>query len=120
MRTLRHRLRRWAAVWLVVQAASLAAFVPRDCCKAHQPKRADVPACHKQAAATHADQRETCNLRARCEGPMAVLAAFLPTLAIVPDDVAVRPEPRSHSLAPSGSERLVRRLVPPDTPPPRA
>jgi hypothetical protein len=120
MRRLRLRLRHLAAVWLLVQATSLAAFVPRECCKAHLPNAPEVPACHKKAIATHANQSETCNLRARCEGPMAVLAAFLPTHGILPNPMALQPELPSRAVPLSSSERLIRRLSSPDTPPPRS
>jgi hypothetical protein len=120
MRLLRLRLRHWAALWLLVQATSLAAFVPRECCKAHRPSRQEAPACHKKAAATHSDQSETCNLRARCEGPMGVLAAFLPTHGIVPTPIALQPELQTRAVSIPDGERLIRRLVSPDTPPPRS
>jgi hypothetical protein len=122
MIALRRRLRQWAALWLVLQTASLAAFVPRDCCKAHRPDPHDLPACHKNTAATHSDQSQnpTCSMRATCQGPMAVLAAFLPTHGIIPDQIVVRPELQGRAIAITNRERLIRRLVSPDTPPPRS
>ena len=51
MRLLRLRLRHWAALWLLVQATSLAAFVPRECCKAHRPSRQEAPALPQEGGA---------------------------------------------------------------------
>jgi hypothetical protein len=120
MRALRHRLRHWAALWLVLQTASLAAFVPRDCCKAHRPDQRDIPACHKKAAAAHSEQTPTCSMRATCQGPMVVLTALLSNHGIVPDTILIRPELHARSVAIPDREHLVRRLISPDTPPPRS
>src|SRR5919112_4517457 len=54
MFSVRRRLRFWAAAWLVFQAASLSALVPRECCLAHQhtgiqEAADDAPACHDAA-----------------------------------------------------------------------
>ncbi len=119
MRALRQRLRHWAALWLVLQTTSLAAFVPRDCCKAHRPDLQDVPACHKKAAAAHTDQRQTCSMRATCQGPMVVLTALLSNQGVVPDTIAIQPEWLARPIAVGAPERLIRRLASPDTPPPR-
>ena len=57
MSSVRRRLRFWAAAWLVFQAASLSALVPRECCLAHQHKATpqaaneEMPACHETAQA---------------------------------------------------------------------
>ena len=47
MIALRRRLRRLVAAWLVFQAATLSAFVPKDCCAAHEP------AAYEQESACH-------------------------------------------------------------------
>ena len=56
MTLLRRHVRLWATAWLVLQAASLAAFVPRDCCAAHRP--AVMPqSCHDAAPQAHCPMR---------------------------------------------------------------
>ncbi len=120
MRALRLRLRHWVALWLVLQTTSLAAFVPRDCCKAHRPDRPETPACHKKTAAPHSTDTPTCSMRAACQGPMAVLASFLSTHGVVPDTVGIQPELPARIVETNLSERQIRRLNSPDTPPPRA
>jgi hypothetical protein len=59
---LRHRLRVFVAAWLVLQAASFSALVPRDCCSAHRPA---MKACHEPAAAPHCPVQAASN--ARCD-----------------------------------------------------
>lgn len=120
MRVLRLRLRHWAAVWLVLQTTSLAAFVPRDCCKAHRPDRPETPACHKKAAAAHSEETPRCSMRAACQGPMAVLASLLSNHGIVPDSIGLQPELLTRLSDASPSRHVIRRLASPDTPPPRA
>jgi hypothetical protein len=107
-------------LWLVLQTTSLAAFVPRDCCKAHHPDRQEAPTCHKKAATTHSDQSPTCGMRAACQGPMAVLASLLSNHGIVPDSIAIQPDLPHRAASTAQQERLIRRLSSPDTPPPRA
>jgi hypothetical protein len=110
------------ALWLVLQTTSLAAFVPRDCCKAHRPDPQETAACHKQAAATShsSDDGNTCSMRATCQGPMAMLASLLPNHGVVPDTIAIQSELPAHTLASSLRERLIRRRPSPETPPPRS
>jgi hypothetical protein len=120
MRALRRRLRHWVALWLVLQTTSLTAFVPRDCCKAHHPDRQEAPACHKKAATSHAEHRPTCSMRAECQGPMAVLAALLSNHGIVPEAISLQPELSATRATAGVREHPIRRLISPDSPPPRA
>ena len=55
--TLRRHVRLWALTWLVLQASTLAAFVPRDCCAAHRPA-AVKQSCHQKAASAHCPMRD--------------------------------------------------------------
>lgn len=122
MCALRLRLRHWVALWLVVQTTSLAALVPRDCCKAHRSDpqdRPDAPACHKKVAA-HTDNTPTCSMRTACQGPMAVLASLLSTHGIVPDAPALQPQLPTSFVGPVVIETPLRRINSPETPPPRA
>jgi hypothetical protein len=123
MRALRLRLRHWVALWLVLQTTSLAALVPRDCCKAHRPDprdRPDAPACHKNVATAHTDNTPKCNMRATCQGPMAILASLMPTHGIVPDAPALEPHLPTGFVGTVVIETPLRRINSPDTPPPRA
>ena len=56
MNILRRHVRLWATAWLVLQAASLSAFVPRDCCAAHRPAVAKQT-CHEVAPKAHCPMR---------------------------------------------------------------
>ena len=58
MRSLRARVRLWAVAWLLMQAATLSAFVPRDCCAAHRPTES-APSCHEAPKRTHCPMRAT-------------------------------------------------------------
>jgi len=51
MLPLRHHLRFWVTTWLVFQAVSVAALVPRDCCAGHSAPAAKEKSCHEDAAA---------------------------------------------------------------------
>lgn len=134
MTALRGRLRAIAFVWLTCQAASLAAFVPGECCKSHAAEAAAksaAEACHEAAPVApkegdacpmHGETKshDCCVISNACEGPghqLTTLFAFVgvleaPQSAVVPlDSIAAfipQPPPLLHSLAI------------PDAPPPRA
>ena len=57
MTVLRRHLRLWALTWLILQAGSLAAFVPRDCCAAHRPAAA-TKTCHETPPTAHCPMRD--------------------------------------------------------------
>jgi hypothetical protein len=140
----RGRLRIWAVAWLVFQAASLSALVPRECCRADQHAASSPkPGCHEQAPAVHhcdmpsakgarcpmhaiaesgpgEDAGVGCSLRGTCDGPAATFLALLANHGVLTDPFAVSPDlPRS--LVPlDAREILIGRLASPDSPPPRA
>ena len=143
MRSIRHSLRLWVAIWLVAQVASLSALVPRDCCPAHRPAVSTAkPSCHQQAAATRCPMRasagtpcpmhrgehnevadtsrDRCAMRSSCTGPMAALLAQLSNYGVLTDSFQVQPDRQASPAAPNRSEQLVTRLAPPEPPPPRA
>lgn len=144
MTALRRRLRLWVGAWLVVQAASLSVFVPRDCCAAHRADAAHpAPGHHDAAAGAHCPMPDAdgtpcpmhrgsaghdgheappapqCSMHGACDGPMSGLAVLLSPHAILPDVVAAFPPAAAAAFAPIGREHLVGRLTPPDPPPPR-
>lgn len=49
MGALRSRLRAWTLTWFILQAASLSAFVPADCCAGHRATATHD--CHEEVAA---------------------------------------------------------------------
>ena len=51
MLAVRHHLRVWVMTWLVFQAVSVAALVPRDCCAGHTVPAAKEKSCHENADA---------------------------------------------------------------------
>ena len=144
MSSLRRHLRLWVATWLVFQAVSLSALVPRDCCAAHRPAaRSKEHSCHKTAAATHcpmhADGRHAvpdapgrsrhapprnpatrCSMRGTCDGPMAALFALLSNYGVLTDSFAMSPDLHASPAALHTRENLISRLASPDPPPPRA
>ena len=131
MGPVRRHLRVLATAWLLLQAASLSAIVPRDCCAAHRGDAArGARNCHQPATVqpdSHAHHhtpppvdRESCALRGSCGGPMA---GFLAQLSL--QGVLGQPPQLSRPLVieayPAQTrEHLTSRLVPPDSPPPRA
>jgi hypothetical protein len=131
MARVREHLRVWAIAWLVFQAASLSALVPRDCCLAHKPEPVAKHGtnCHETAAAApmhrgdpqDADKSgKRCTLRGTCDGPMAALFALLSNHGVLPDSIAVSPDLLSNARPTPIRESLVSRLPVPDPPPPRA
>ncbi len=136
MASLRRRLRLVAVVWLAVQAASVSALVPRDCCATHQPKAAG---CHKRAAATYCPMRsadgtpcpmhrsspaeedpDACAMRGTCDGPMAALVRLLSHHAVLDDPLATLPDSVAGLAFIPSRENPIGRRTAPETPPPRA
>ena len=64
------------AAWLVLEAASLSAIVPRECCLTHSTSApASEQKCHEPVS-------ERCVMRASCDGPMAGLLTLIANLGI--------------------------------------
>lgn len=141
MTTIRRGLRLWVSAWLVVQAASMAALVPRECCAAHRAAAIEKPrSCHLPVAATqcpmraadgtpcpmhregHSDEHSTvrCTMRSTCSGPMAALLASLSHQGVLTARFLLLPDLQVTAAAPSPRESLISPLLPPDSPPPRA
>jgi hypothetical protein len=133
MTLFRRYLRLYATAWLVFQAASFSTLVPRDCCAAHRPTPAKAKAgCHEAAPVAHhgspathhaaADDGsgDTCTMRGACDGPMAGFLAQLSLQGVLSDPIALAPELVAGGLRSRAREHLISRLVPPDSPPPRA
>jgi hypothetical protein len=126
MRTIRRRIRTWTFAWLVFQAASLSALVPRDCCAAHAehashaapPEQAPAGAAHCPMHEAPAPQPE-CSLRTACNGPMRALPAVWASPAPMPASIALSVDTGSSSLVRVKERRIVSFDLLADTPPPR-
>jgi hypothetical protein len=145
MSLFRRRLRAFATAWILFQATSLSALVPRACCLAHQ--LASVPDCHEQAArdASITDAGETpppmqhhhgqmaqqsprtpeapahqCALRGTCGGPAAALFALLSTDGVLTDSVTPSIDLLATDSIAASRDQLIPQFESPDAPPPRA
>jgi hypothetical protein len=148
MTLLRRRLRFFAAAWLIFQATSLSALVPRACCVAHQGHMAVAtdaadheeqasashcaePAESATASAPHAAQghdrsarpaqtpRDQCAIRGTCGGPAAALFSVISTEGVLATSPTV-----SAGFPPAGApiaprDQPIGRFDSPDAPPPR-
>ena len=127
-------MRFYAAAWLIVQAVSFSTLVPRDCCAAHRPIQpkaekachdaAPPPAMHGGHAGHHAvapeSDADTCKMRGACDGPMAGFIAQLSLQGVLSDPFQFAPSMVAAGIDMLNREHLISRLVPPDSPPPRA
>ncbi len=147
MSAFRRRLRLWATVWLVFQAASLHALVPRECCGAHRPAAAEPKkSCHEPAPAPHcpmraadgtacpmhrggqdkADHSSTppadgrCSMRGTCGGPLEALVTFLSFHGVLTDPPATAADLHPGGAGPCTDVQPIARRTPPESPPPRA
>ena len=118
MAVVRSQLRVFATTWLIVQALSLAALMPRDCCAAHRPaaNRPAAPACHESSHRPAVD----CRLTGGCSGPMSALVRLLSYSGILPDRGAALPHAAVRPVDAAGQDDVIGRYDPPDAPPPRA
>ena len=121
MTMVRRHLRLWVAAWIAFQVASLAAFVPRECCMAHrvpaQAQGADESCHHPQPAR---EAVPDCALRSTCNGPQAILAALLSPHAVIAESTGVAAAAISTVPPRTAFERPQSLAIPPDSPPPRS
>jgi hypothetical protein len=111
---IRRSLRLWVAAWLVFQAASLSAIVPRECCLTHStPAPASEQKCHEPVS-------ERCVMRASCDGPMAGLLTLIANLGIPTAAFGLAFDPPASSVPASVHEDPLGVPFRPDSPPPRA
>jgi len=146
MTLFRRRLRLFAAAWLIFQATSLSALVPRACCLAHDAHLAAEAAAatsDEQAADSHCakpsesatatsphaahhhtappaeSKRHECAIRGTCGGPAAALFSVISTEGVLVSSVSAPADfpPAGATLLPHG--QLIRQFETPDSPPPR-
>lgn len=138
MTALRRRVRAVAMAWLLCQAASLAAFVPEQCCVAHAAEAAakeKAEACHETASPEPAPaepkegdacpmhhgskSHDCCALTNACDGPgshLLTLFAFSGVLE-APAVSSVELDSVAAFIAPPPP--LLHQLSIPDAPPPK-
>ena len=142
----RRHLRIFASAWILFQATSLSALVPRACCLAHQ--MAAPAECHDQQQATatttsdampamhhsHAHMSQTeeqtpttspepphdCALRGTCGGPAAALFALLSTDGVLTDSITASADFLATDSVAGSRDQLIPQFESPDAPPPRA
>lgn len=133
MRAIRTRVRAVALVWLLCQAATVAAFVPGDCCIAHASEREareKQEACHETEPVEpkpgdacpmhHSKSDDCCVMTTACHGPgqqLTTLFAYFTTLerAISADTLLA-----ATALVLPSAPPPRHRPVTPDAPPPKA
>ena len=102
MNWVRRSLRATAIAWLILQAATLAVFIPQACCLAHNAAaaaRSSQPECPMHPSTPPAEQ---CRMTAACGGQSATLPVsiavagvalpvfrFDPAITSVPIDIAI-------------------------------
>lgn len=140
MAVFRRRLRVLVAAWLLFQAATLSAFVPRACCLVHQQgTNKQTPDCHSQTVQPeapsphqhehHAAQQTTspqpdrpaheCTVSGICGGPLAALFAALSNPGIIANPPAVVVAFQAATLGAPAERHVIPGLIPPDPRPPR-
>jgi hypothetical protein len=148
MSLFRRRLRAFAITWIIFQATSLSALVPRACCLAHQ--MTSMPDCHEKAApdASITGSGETpspsmhhhhgqmaqqsppsspapapahqCAVRGTCGGPAAALFALLSSDGVLTDSVTSTVDFLTTDSITASRDQLIPQFESPDAPPPRA
>jgi hypothetical protein len=149
MTLVRRHLRLLAAAWIVFQATSLSALVPRACCLAHDAAlMSKTVDCHEEILSPHCTMSgmeeapgamhhmhgttphhamqhsqkpsQDCAIRGTCGGPLAAIFAIFATHAVLPDRTESAASLTGTSAALAAAEDPIGQFVPPDAPPPRA
>ena len=148
MTLFRRRLRVLAAAWLLFQATSLSALVPRACCLAHQGHLAvatDAADHEEQASASHCAEpaesatasspharqghdrsarpaqppRDECAISGTCGGPAAALFTVISTEGVLATSLTVSADFPSAGAPLAPRDQPIGQFDPPDAPPPR-
>lgn len=135
MKQFRRLARVIATVWLVCQAASVAAFVPGSCCAAHaeqvahekakpchETEPAPEPEHHSEGAACpmHSKSGTCCSMTNACDSPSSPLAQLFAYVGLLDAPVSTFALQPSTASPAEPSARPLHRLVRPDAPPPKA
>ncbi len=136
MNALRPHLRVSAAAWLLLQTATLAVFVPRDCCPVHRSAAAPTTTCHTEPAndASCPMRGETgsacpmhrrggdakaCLLKGSCNGPADALVSLFFVVGVLTDPPAIADDPPHAEDLTARGHLDVDSALAPDTRPPR-
>ena len=133
MQALRTRVRTVALVWLLCQAATLAAFVPDNCCVAHAGERAakeKQEACHETEPAEpepgdacpmhHSKSDKCCVMTSACDGAGQQLTTLFAYMATPERPVTTGALLAGTSLVLPPAPPSIHRPSRPDAPPPKA
>ena len=133
MTALRQRLRAVAFAWLLCQVASLSAFLPGECCKAHAAEaaaKAKAASCHESTPVVPKDgdacpmhhgtkSHNCCTISNACDGPGQQLTTLFAYVGVVQT-------PRTASIALESTAAFIPESAPllyhlsiPDAPPPK-
>lgn len=146
MRLFRRHLRSVATAWLLFQATSLSALVPRACCLAHDAAAAASVTCHEQPVVPHCHEAASdvamcpmhaahghdhsaqqtdkpraheCAIRGTCGGPAAAMLTLLSTQGVLTatSTAWIDLPPAGESII--SANHLLAQFESPDAPPPR-
>ena len=138
MTSIRHRVRAVAFAWLLCQAASLAAFVPEQCCISHAAEEAakeKAEACHEDAAPVAPKEGDACPMHQQgegrsthdcciisnaCDGPGGQLLGLFSLMGTIDEPIVSSVILDSTSAFVPPAPPLLHRLALPDAPPPKA
>jgi hypothetical protein len=138
----RERARAIAVIWLLCQVATLAAFVPENCCVAHANERAakaEQEACHAaeppppqpgdacpmqhgggEACPMHHSTGDCCVMKNACAGPGTHLTTLFVYVATIERPATAETLLDIADVVRLASSPLINRTSTPDAPPPKA
>ena len=135
MIAIRRHVRAVAFAWLLCQAASVAAFVPEQCCISHAAEAAakeKAAACHEEAAPPAPKEGDACPLHEgrtkhdccaitnACDGPGAQLLTLFSFITTIDEPVVSSTVLDSTVAFVPPAPPPLYRLALPDAPPPKA
>lgn len=134
MSALRRRLRAFAALWFVVQAATLLVFVPLNCCAAHgaptaaSDRSSSIAGAHcvmhgsNTGCVWHEDDAEESGhsrLMMGCAHPASALLSVLAIQGVLPGACSLSVTAAATVAVHRRAAPLIARVAPPEVPPPR-
>ena len=133
MTGIRERVRAIAVIWLLCQAATIAAFVPEDCCLAHAEERAakeKQEACHEtepvepqpgDACPMHGSKsHDCCVMTNACAGPGQQLTTLFVYVGMVERPITPGALLDATASVLPATPPSLHRSSRPDAPPPKA
>ncbi len=133
MQVIRRRVRTVALAWLLCQAATVAAFVPENCCKAHIDERAasqQHEACHETEPAEpepgdlcpmHGSKSgDDCVMKNTCAGPSQHLTTLFAYFTTLERPINTDTQLAATRLVFPSAPPSIQKPSSPDAPPPKA